>query len=39
MVRSEPEDLLEMGEGFVHVVLVVKAEAADENGVDVGAVL
>ena len=39
VVGCEPEDLLEVSESFVHVVLVVKAEAADENRVHVGAVL
>ena len=39
MVRCEPQNLLEVGEGLVHVVLVVEAEAANVDGVDVGAVL
>ena len=39
MVWSESKNLLEMCEGFVHVILVVEAEASDEYGVDVGAVL
>ncbi len=39
MVRREPEDLLEVGEGLVDVVLVVEAEATDVDGVHVGTVL
>ena len=39
MVRCEPQNLLEVGEGLVDVVLVVEAEAANVDGVDVGAVL
>ncbi len=39
VVRREPEDLLEVGEGLVDVVLVVEAEATDVDGVHVGAVL
>ncbi len=39
MVRREPEDLLEVGEGLVDVVLVVEAEATDIDGVHVGTVL
>ena len=39
MVRCEPQNLLEVGEGLVHVVLIVEAEAANVDGVDVGAVL
>ena len=35
VVWREPEDLLEMGEGLVHVVFVVETEATDVDGVSV----
>ena len=39
MIWRESKNLLEMCEGLVHVVLVVEAEASDEYGIDIGAVL
>ena len=39
VIRSESENLLKMSEGLVHIILVVEAETANEDGVHVGAVL